>query len=614
MDGQRPMEELSEARNLEKVLSFRDAREGDRDFAVEEIIDQTRTTITTVLRTPRVDDDVDQRKLCGREDWEEFFADILPSVENEYPKPDRISKGNPSPTSRLFLIIARPEKTENRVLRPTDTLVEGRCSGVDINDERLGSWFLSRGRRVTTVAASFFRRGEDILPNEKAEARPASDFKVSVSKTPRGDHRKRLRNMPFTADTFRLLSRRMSIHSWIGRLISRANVPAFERTLTEMPLYTSTGESMVRQKAIIYNCRTSNEWKDDMALAVTHFPKQRLTFALLFGASEDQERSVLARLGRAGPDTAHPMLLPGILVELERKRQMDIADEMIDELEMQIFQLDNETITSWKQSVQTTAERNKQKTKAWLDAAFSRNILLATKTVLFSMCRHLDEYSMLVNPRVRREHDFHHQDRDHFAQGGLRPGTPLSVTSSHWQVHSQISFSEYSGSEPLEASNPDSTCDPDARYQELLQQAGMRMEDRLVSIIGEYEDKIRACTMEIDGMAMATQWSHGETNMEIATASGEDSRQMRSIALVTMVFLPGTFFASMFSMTFFNWNAGSDGGGGGGNNSSPTVSSEIWIYFLITAVSTLITLLLFWYFILSRQRNRRKLQRDLSSV
>jgi preprotein translocase subunit YajC len=34
------------------------------------------------------------------------------------------------------------------------------------------------------------------------------------------------------------------------------------------------------------------------------------------------------------------------------------------------------------------------------------------------------------------------------------------------------------------------------------------------------------------------------------------------------------------------------------------------MYFLITAVSTLITLLLFWYFILSRQRNRPKSQRD----
>ncbi|KAK3296415.1 uncharacterized protein B0H64DRAFT_169712 [Chaetomium fimeti] len=452
---------------------------------------------------------------------------------------------------------------------------------------------------------------DDTLPNEKAEVRPASD---SESHTRRSDHRKKLRNMPFTLDTFRLVAKRMSIHSWIGRLISRANVPAFERTLTEMPLYTSTGVGVVRQKAIIYNCRTSNEWENDMALTVTHFPEQKLTFALLFGASEGQERSVLARLRTAGPDTAHPMLLPGILAELERKRQMEIADEMIDELEMQIFQLDNETLTSWKHSRQTTAERNKQKTKAWLDAAFSRNILLTTKSLLFSMRRHLDEYAMLVNPTMRGAHDLRRQDPDHSACKGLRPGTPHSSTSSNWQFCSQMSLdSESSVSETLTTSNPESTCDPDATYQVILQQAGMRMEDRFLSIIAEYDDKIRACSMEVDGMAMATQWSHGETNMEIATATGEDSRQMRSIALVTMIFLPGTFFASMFSMTFFNWKGGADSDSAG-DNSGPTVSPEIWIYFLMTASSTMITLLLFWYFILSRQRNRRKSQGDSCPV
>jgi hypothetical protein len=31
--------------------------------------------------------------------------------------------------------------------------------------------------------------------------------------------------------------------------------------------------------------------------------------------------------------------------------------------------------------------------------------------------------------------------------------------------------------------------------------------------------------------------------VDIATAAGRDSNQMRSISLVTMVFLPGTFFA-----------------------------------------------------------------------
>lgn len=106
--------------------------------------------------------------------------------------------------------------------------------------------------------------------------------------------------------------------------------------------------------------------------------------------------------------------------------------------------------------------------------------------------------------------------------------------------------------------------------------------------------------------------------MEIATAAAADSSQMRSIALVTMVFLPGTFFAvsplplvppamtiesetewqSLFSMTFFNWTPGSGGNG-------PTVSGYIWVYFFVTGAFTALTLALFWYFVLGR-RNRRR--------
>jgi len=60
-------------------------------------------------------------------------------------------------------------------------------------------------------------------------------------------------------------------------------------------------------------------------------------------------------------------------------------------------------------------------------------------------------------------------------------------------------------------------------------------------------------------------------------------------------------------MTFFNWSSDS-------SSDHPTVSGNIWIYFLITVVFTLITLLLFWYFILSRQRTRKRPQQDLSPV
>ena len=43
-------------------------------------------------------------------------------------------------------------------------------------------------------------------------------------------------------------------------------------------------------------------------------------------------------------------------------------------------------------------------------------------------------------------------------------------------------------------------------YHETIHQAGMRMRDRLIAMIEEYDDKIRDFTMRIDNMAMVTQW------------------------------------------------------------------------------------------------------------
>lgn len=44
-------------------------------------------------------------------------------------------------------------------------------------------------------------------------------------------------------------------------------------------------------------------------------------------------------------------------------------------------------------------------------------------------------------------------------------------------------------------------------------------------------------------MKTRLEQAHSEANVEIARGAGRDSRHMRSIAIVTMVFLPGTFFA-----------------------------------------------------------------------
>ncbi|GAB1316486.1 hypothetical protein MFIFM68171_06696 [Madurella fahalii] len=128
---------------------------------------------------------------------------------------------------------------------------------------------------------------------------------------------------------------------------------------------------------------------------------------------------------------------------------------------------------------------------------------------------------------------------------------------------------------------------------------GCKIQERLQAIIDENNDRIRDCKMRVDGMAMATQWANGETNVQIALEMRRDSRHMRSIALVTMVFLPGTFFASVFSMTFFNWDSD-------GSSADPILSHWFWIYVVFTFCATVMTIVLWWFFVVHRPSLARK--------
>jgi hypothetical protein len=69
----------------------------------------------------------------------------------------------------------------------------------------------------------------------------------------------------------------------------------------------------------------------------------------------------------------------------------------------------------------------------------------------------------------------------------------------------------------------------------------------------------------------------------LAHASKRDSNSMKSLSLLGAVFLPATYLASLFSMTFFNFQ----------NSDGPSVSSDLWIYFVITVPLTVL-IVLFW--------------------
>ncbi|KAI0099094.1 hypothetical protein GGR51DRAFT_536693 [Nemania sp. FL0031] len=95
----------------------------------------------------------------------------------------------------------------------------------------------------------------------------------------------------------------------------------------------------------------------------------------------------------------------------------------------------------------------------------------------------------------------------------------------------------------------------------------------------------------VDGLTMTTQLFQGETDVLLALTANKESRHMRIIALVTMVFLPGTFFATIFSMTFFNLQA---------EDVESTVPSSLWVYIVFAVISTAVTLSTYYYFVTIR--------------
>jgi hypothetical protein len=70
---------------------------------------------------------------------------------------------------------------------------------------------------------------------------------------------------------------------------------------------------------------------------------------------------------------------------------------------------------------------------------------------------------------------------------------------------------------------------------------------------------------------------------KLAHASKRDSAAMKTISLLGAIFLPGAYLASVFSMTFFNFQ-----------NTGPVISPNFWIYWVITIPLTA-GIVAFWY-------------------
>ncbi|KAE8448391.1 hypothetical protein EG329_009635 [Mollisiaceae sp. DMI_Dod_QoI] len=472
--------------------------------------------------------------LCGEDEWDDW-------IDSERPHIDGSASG-------LVLILAK------RTGEPSLPSF-GTPKKVHSND------WLKRINEELPERSNVHRNLTFSSLNEKTQTSNLSPGSKSLS------GRRSVRTLPFSRRTFQFITTKFYIHSSIARDISRADVPVFSYAEVlmgepEEPAYP----------AYVYNCRTTNAWEMDLALTVTYFPHCGLTFAILFGSPLSVEVEIVKRLSSAMAEATHPLLLPGIFAEIERSRHVNVVEATIDELETRIFELDFQSDIEGMSNFERE-KRNQDKRSAWLDTTYLRNGLVNWNTQLSKMSAHVDILqSTVFKPRdsvkiiahSRAESEDTSSDvvvADFASEANLMSSWPEEAADF---CDEDINHKEKGANKTQLTSRRDSfqemACMQDFRTRqqgtkvttaqqdpedanEQMRRVGHKIKHRLRDISDEYEEKIRDCTMRVDGMAMATQWAHSEANVEIALATGRESKHMRSIALVTMIFLPGTFFA-----------------------------------------------------------------------
>ncbi|KAI0539473.1 hypothetical protein GGR58DRAFT_464433 [Xylaria digitata] len=405
-------------------------------------------------------------------------------------------------------------------------------------------------------------------------------FEDERSLGPPGQRKARI--LPFSQEVFSRISEALYIHRSISPAINRADVPLFSHEEVSMQ-----GE-LCKVRARVYNCRSTNAWGGDLAMTVTHFPHCGLSFGILFGCTESHKKYILGRLNLAAQDSAHPLLLPGLFAEIEKKRHRIIFEAGVSKLELMVAESDTEASLG---QVQSPSHSNRQEKKSvYLDMLHLKHGLTSWSRQLNKMLEHARS---LEAEYPRPSHQVYNQAVEE-PHGDLETASDSSLEDSvYYECALTCGCSsdiQRSTSYSVGNAEPDRGLKVD---QESMARTNSKIIKRVRTILEDYYEDIRECQTRFEGLTMTTQLSQGETSVILGLTTSQDSRHMRTIALVTMVFLPGTFFATIFSMTFFNWQA---------EDGESTVSSFFWVYIAFSVVSTAATLLAYYYFVTIRPK------------
>ncbi|KAK9780387.1 hypothetical protein SCAR479_02502 [Seiridium cardinale] len=296
----------------------------------------------------------------------------------------------------------------------------------------------------------------------------------------------------------------------------------------------------VKEPSIVYNCRSDTEKLlpvDDILLSTTYLIGKPWTFSIMYGCPLEFTDDIIGQFKRFKRFVFHPLIVPMIFVEYERKRFIKALNMNGTKLTQRIMDLENRLDADREHARRPNPETNREMTerdcegtKLWVEVSGLKIGLESLRKVLLS-----------VEEQSQTFHDLR-----------LRPDMD------------------------------------DTREMIRDSMTSDRISSRLQEIMTEIESKIKTCEGLLSGMALAIQveWNYhtrrdAKANIIIAHASKQDSTQMRLISLVGMIFLPGTFLATLFSMSFFRWIP---------DDSAEIMSPWIAVYFGLTAIITGVTI------------------------
>jgi hypothetical protein len=181
-----------------------------------------------------------------------------------------------------------------------------------------------------------------------------------------------------------------------------------------------------------------------MALSVSFSPRKLTTYAVVYGCDDEAADFLKAKLTGTDHPVFHPMLLPTLLADMERERQVGLLRK--NSLKMDQLTVD---LTMNKGLEGSQMDHNREPIELWQDMSYLQNGLRNWQRQMQRMIIHLEQSS-----------------------------SPTILDTKHYGIEVERSL-------------------------EKLAVPGSRIQKRLEELIDEYDEHIRECATVTEGLKLA---------------------------------------------------------------------------------------------------------------